>query len=241
MPSGHAGLAEHLGNESLAEGVGADVRRQLDRIPLHLVQPSANRISCRHYPEIRGVALWQNTLIRIRRRDRQGIPMIRSQEIVLGVDSSTQSTKVVAVDLDTGAVVSEGRATHTGADTQDPTDWWSALETAVRIAVTDDMTVRGIAVAGQQHGFVTLDLEGSPVRPAPLWNNVSSAPDAERLNEQADFAAAVGSRLVASFTITKLALSGTHLAGGACPCPRDLPAARLPELSLDRDTDDRPQ
>jgi len=134
--------------------------------------------------------------------------MIRSQEIVLGVDSSTQSTKVVAVDLDTGAVVSEGRATHTGADTQDPTDWWSALETAVRVAVTDDMTVRGIAVAGQQHGFVTLDVEVSPVRPAPLWNNVSSAPDAERLNEQADFAAAVGSRLVASFTITKLA----HLA-----------------------------
>jgi len=49
--------------------------------------------------------------------------MNRSQEIVLGVDSSTQSTKVVAVDLESGTVVSEGRATHTGADTQDPTDW----------------------------------------------------------------------------------------------------------------------
>ena len=134
--------------------------------------------------------------------------MNRSQEIVLGVDSSTQSTKVVAVDLESGTVVSEGRATHTGADTQDPTDWWSALETAVHVAVTGEMNVRGIAVAGQQHGFVTLDVEGDPVRPAPLWNNVSSAPDAERLNEQANFAAAVGSRLVASFTISKLA----HLA-----------------------------
>ena len=96
----------------------------------------------------------------------------------------------------------------TTTDTQDPTDWWSALESAVRVAVTDEMTVRGIAVAGQQHGFVSLDSEGNPVRPAPLWNNVASAPDAERLNEQADFAAAIGSRLVASFTITKLA----HLA-----------------------------
>lgn len=152
--------------------------------------------------------------------------MIRSSEVVLGVDSSTQSTKVVAVDLETGAVVSEGRATHTGADTQDPTDWWSALETAVHVAVTDEMTVRGIAVAGQQHGFVTLDADGDPVRPAPLWNNISSAPDAERLNAQADFAAAVGSRLVASFTITKLA----HLARTS---PDDL--ARVHSICLPHD------
>jgi xylulokinase len=141
--------------------------------------------------------------------------MSRSNEVVLGVDSSTQSTKVVAVDLETGAIVSEGRATHTGADTQDPTDWWSALETAVHVAITAEMTVRGIAVAGQQHGFVTLDADRDPVRPAPLWNNVSSAPDAERLNDLADFAAEVGSRLVASFTIAKLA----HLARTA---PDDL-------------------
>jgi xylulokinase len=41
-----------------------------------------------------------------------------------------------------------------------------------------------------------------------LWNNVDSAEDAERLNGLADFAAETGSRLVPSFTITKLA----HLA-----------------------------
>jgi xylulokinase len=134
--------------------------------------------------------------------------MRQSREVMLGVDSSTQSTKVVAVDLETGEIVSEGRAPHTGADTQDPTDWWSALATAVNVAVTDEMEVRGIAVAGQQHGFVTLDADGNPVRPAPLWNNVASAPDAARLNDAVDFAEAVGSRLVASFTITKLA----HLA-----------------------------
>jgi xylulokinase len=134
--------------------------------------------------------------------------MVATREVVLGVDSSTQSTKVVAVDLETGEVVSEGRAPHTGADTQDPTDWWSALETAVDVAVTDDLEVRGIAVGGQQHGFVTLDAAGDPVRPAPLWNNVAAAPDAERLNELADFATEVGSRLVASLTIAKLA----HLA-----------------------------
>jgi xylulokinase len=131
--------------------------------------------------------------------------MAATREVVLGVDSSTQSTKVVAIDLETGEVVSEGRAPHIGADTQDPTDWWSALETAVHIAVTDDFEVRGIAVGGQQHGFVSLDAAGDPVRPAPLWNNVAAAADAERLNGLADFATEVGSRLVASFTIAKLA------------------------------------
>ena len=167
--------------------------------------------------------------------------MIRSQEIVLGVDSSTQSTKVVAVDLDTGAVVSEGRATHTGADTQDPTDWWSALETAVRVAVTDEMTVRGIAVAGQQHGFVTLDAEGR------------SGPTGSALEQRLLRAGCRTTERAGGFRgggrVSPRGLihdhqarpSGPHLAGGACPGPRDLPAARLPELSLDRDTGDRPQ
>jgi xylulokinase len=130
------------------------------------------------------------------------------REVVLGVDSSTQSTKVVAVDLATGHVVTEGRATHSGADTQDPADWWSALVTAVRDAMRVNLHVRGMAVGGQQHGFVTLDGAGDPVRPAPLWNNVAAAWDAERLNGLVDFAAEIGSRLVASFTIAKLA----HLA-----------------------------
>ena len=70
------------------------------------------------------------------------------------------------------------------------------------------MSVQAISIGGQQHGLVTLDRYGNVVRPASLWNNVDAAPDAERLNCEADFAHAVGSRLVASFTIAKLA----HLA-----------------------------
>jgi len=141
-----------------------------------------------------------------------------ARSVVLGVDSSTQSTKVLALDLETGAIAGEGRAPHSGADTQDPREWWDALRQAVRGAVAaagDGVAVAGLAVGGQQHGCVTLDAAGGPVRPAPLWNNVASAPDAERLNAAADFPREVGSRLVASFTITKLA----HLARTA---PADL-------------------
>jgi len=131
-----------------------------------------------------------------------------ARDVVLGVDSSTQSTKVVVLDMASGEQIAEGRAPHSGKDVQHPSEWWTALVAATRTAVDSDMEVRGISVGGQQHGFVTMDAAGEIVAPAPLWNNVDSAQDAARLNAMADFPAAVGSKLVASFTITKLA----HLA-----------------------------
>lgn len=131
-----------------------------------------------------------------------------TRSVVLGVDSSTQSTKVVAVDLETGEIAKEGRAPHSGQDTQAPEDWWRALRAATEAARSLDFHVEGVAVGAQQHGLVALDGAGAPVMPASLWNNIAAAPDAERLNQAADFATEVGSRLVASFTIAKVA----HLA-----------------------------
>ena len=64
------------------------------------------------------------------------------------------------------------------------------------------------------------------IRPAPLWNNVDAAPDAERLNAMADFGREVGTRLVASITIAKLA----HLARTS---PEDL--ARTVAVGLPHD------
>lgn len=127
------------------------------------------------------------------------------RSVVLGIDSSTQSTKVVAVDLDIGEVVGEGRAPHTGEDRQRPEDWWEALIAATDGAVSSDMEVEAISAGGQQHGLVALDEANQSVVPASLWNNTDAALDAARLNDEADFAAEVGSRLVASFTIAKVA------------------------------------
>lgn len=131
-----------------------------------------------------------------------------ARDVALGVDSSTQSVKVVALDVQTGEIIAEGRARHSGEDIQDPRDWWTALVEATRSCVSQDLNPLAISIGGQQHGCVTLDAEGAPVRPAPLWNNVDAAEDAERLNAEADFAAAIGTRLVSSITIAKLA----HLA-----------------------------
>ncbi|MEE4489519.1 xylulokinase [Streptomyces sp. BE230] len=109
---------------------------------------------------------------------------------VIGVDSSTQSTKAAVVDTATGRLLAVGRAPHTvtgqgGARESDPEQWWQALRTAVAAALAesglDPAAVTGIAVAGQQHGLVTLDADGNPLRPALLWNDTRSAPQAAAL------------------------------------------------------------
>jgi len=126
--------------------------------------------------------------------------------LVAGVDSSTQSCKVVVRDLETGATVRTGRAAHPDGTEVDPDAWWSALVAAVADAggLSD---VAAIAIAGQQHGMVVLDDAGRVIRPALLWNDTRSAPAATALIAEIGaeaFADRTGSVPVASFTLTKL-------------------------------------
>ncbi len=133
-----------------------------------------------------------------------------TSRLVAGVDSSTQSTKVEVRDLDTGAVVARGSAPHAATtpprSEQDPQGWWAAFETAW--ATVGSPHVEALSVAGQQHGMVVLDEARTVIRPAKLWNDTESAPDAGWLLKQlagpAAWAAAVGSVPVAAFTVTKL-------------------------------------
>jgi len=126
--------------------------------------------------------------------------------LVAGVDSSTQSCKVVIRDLDTGAVVRTGRASHPDGTEVDPAAWWDALQAAIEDAGGLD-DVAAISVGGQQHGMVVLDEGGSVIRPALLWNDTRSAQAALDLITEfgADaLAARTGCVPVASFTATKL-------------------------------------
>ncbi|MGV8895330.1 MAG: xylulokinase [Rhodoglobus sp.] len=124
--------------------------------------------------------------------------------LVAGIDSSTQSCKVVIMDAATGAIVRSGRAAHPAGTEVDPELWWSALVLAVADAggLAD---VEAISVGGQQHGMVVLDHGGRVIRDALLWNDTRSAQAASDLaDEFPDIAARTGSVPVASFTITKL-------------------------------------
>lgn len=127
--------------------------------------------------------------------------------LVAGVDSSTQSCKVVVVDADTGEIVREGKAAHPDGTAVDPAAWWEALANAADEAggVED---VSALAVGAQQHGMVCLSERGDVVRDALLWNDTRSANAAadliQELGGKPEWAAAVGVVPVASFTVTKL-------------------------------------
>lgn len=124
----------------------------------------------------------------------------------MGVDSSTQSCKVVITESATGRVVREGRASHPDGTEVDPGAWWSALQSAIAAAGGLD-DVEAWAVGGQQHGMVVLDDAGRVIRPALLWNDTRSAGAAADLTREfgADaLAQRTGLVPVASFTITKL-------------------------------------
>ena len=155
--------------------------------------------------------------------------------LIAGVDSSTQSCKIVIRDADSGVLVREGRAAHPDGTEVHPDAWWTALCEAVDAAggLAD---VAAVAVGGQQHGMVALDEAGQVVRPALLWNDTRSAPQARRLVEEhggpGAWAEAVGSVPVASFTVTKLAWLSEHepdhaaLVAGVC-LPHDWLTWRL--------------
>ena len=134
-------------------------------------------------------------------------PSTSAQTLVAGVDSSTQSVKVVIRDAHTGRLIREGRASHPDGTEVDPSHWWSALNTAIESAggLAD---VQAISVGGQQHGMVALDSDGQVIRPALLWNDTRSASTANDLNDEIGgspaMAEAVGSSLVASFTASKV-------------------------------------
>ncbi|WP_028280677.1 xylulokinase [Arthrobacter sp. H5] len=131
---------------------------------------------------------------------------------VIGVDSSTQSCKVLVVDPDNGRVLSSGSAPHPDGTSVDPAVWVDALRTAwAGAAPADD--VAGVSVAAQQHGMVALDSAGQPVHDALLWNDTRSAPQAAAMLTELGADAwvdAVNVVPVASFTLTKLAWLAQH-------------------------------
>ena len=132
--------------------------------------------------------------------------------LVAGVDSSTQSTKVVVCDATTGEIVREGRAAHPEGTEVDPAAWWAAYEEATSAGLLED--VEAVAVAGQQHGMVTLDEDRNVVRKALLWNDTRSADAAADLVRELGgaqaWAEAVGTVPLASITVAKLRWFAEH-------------------------------
>lgn len=138
--------------------------------------------------------------------------------LVAGVDSSTQSCKVVVCDADTGRVVRSASSPHPGGTEVDPRQWWEALQHSITAAGGFD-DVSAISVAAQQHGMICLDSAGQVVRDALLWNDTRSADAAAQLVGElggpAVWADRVGVVPVAAITAAKLRWLADHEATNA--------------------------
>ncbi|WP_019971152.1 xylulokinase [Mycobacterium sp. 141] len=127
--------------------------------------------------------------------------------VVAGIDSSTQSCKIVVCDAESGAVLRSASTPHPGGTEIDPQRWWAALQTTIAAAGGLD-DVEAVAVGSQQHGMVCLDQSGAVVRDALLWNDTRSSTSAAQLVDElggsAEWANRVGVVPVAAITVSKL-------------------------------------
>ncbi len=133
--------------------------------------------------------------------------------LVAGIDSSTQSCKVLVCDGESGEIVRSGTAPHPDGTEIDPQLWWAALQTAVDNAGGLD-DVAAVSVGAQQHGMVCLDEGGEVVRDALLWNDTRSSSSAAELVDElggaAEWAKRIGVVPVAAITASKLRWLADH-------------------------------
>ena len=118
--------------------------------------------------------------------------MTSMRTLLIGIDSGTQSTKVLVVDAKTGKVLSASSRTYDlipnlppGAKEQHPHTWRDAtaqaMKQALKGAKASAAEVKAIGISGQQHGFVALDKNGEVIRPAKLWCDTATAAECEEI------------------------------------------------------------
>src|SRR5947207_7168593 len=145
--------------------------------------------------------------------------------LLLGIDSGTQSTKVLVVDARDGKVISAATQEYDllpnplpGAKEQHPHTWRDATASGIRRALRQARAigneVKAIGVSGQQHGFVPLDEAGEVIRPAKLWCDTSTAAECEEITEKLGglkkTVKALGNAVLPGFTASKILWLKNH-------------------------------
>src|SRR5213596_2475453 len=139
--------------------------------------------------------------------------------LLIGIDSGTQSTKVLVLDANRAKVIAASAEAYDlipdlppGAKEQHPHTWRDATQKAVRkslaLAGARPGEVKAVGVSGQQHGFVPLDRNGEVIRPAKLWCDTSTAAECDeimaRLGGLKATIRATGNAVLPGFTASKI-------------------------------------
>src|SRR6266436_2031469 len=139
--------------------------------------------------------------------------------LLLGIDSGTQSTKVVVVDARDGKVLASAAQEYDlipnlppGAKEQHPHTWRDATASGIRRALRQAKAiaaeVKAIGVSGQQHGFVPIGKNNEVIRPAKLWCDTSTAAECgeimDRLGGLKKTIRALGNAVLPGFTASKI-------------------------------------
>ncbi|MBI3878322.1 MAG: xylulokinase, partial [Verrucomicrobia bacterium] len=139
--------------------------------------------------------------------------------LLLGIDSGTQSTKVLVVDARSGKVLSSASQAYDlipnlppGAKEQHPQAWREAtakaIKAALKAAKASAGEVKAIGVSGQQHGFVPLDKNGEVIRPAKLWCDTATSTECDeitgKLGGTKSTIKALGNTVLPGFTASKI-------------------------------------
>ena len=147
------------------------------------------------------------------------------RSLLIGIDSGTQSTKVLVVDANTGKVLASAAQAYDlipnlppGAKEQHPQTWReaaaSAMRQAMRAARASGTEVKAIGVSGQQHGFVPLDAHGEVIRPAKLWCDTSTMAECDEITEKLGgfkkTIKTIGNAVLPGFTASKILWLKNH-------------------------------
>ena len=145
--------------------------------------------------------------------------------LLLGIDSGTQSTKVLVIDARNGKVLAEAAQKYglipnlpMGAKEQHPLTWRMATAKAIREALkkasASASEIKAMGVSGQQHGFVPLGKNGEVIRPAKLWCDTSTVAECEeitaKIGGQKSALRAVGNAIFPGFTAPKILWLKNH-------------------------------
>lgn len=142
--------------------------------------------------------------------------------LYIGIDSGTQSTKTVVLDLASGTIVAEASQSYAlisglsaGHLEQHPADWIAAVRATIPQCLEQlarrghrPSEVRGIGVSGQQHGLVVLDEDDAVIRPAKLWCDTSTVEQCDQFTAafggKEGLIARTGNPILPGYTLPKL-------------------------------------